>query len=146
MSDLYELQLVLDLPDSLPDTDLALLQWHLGERDDDPENPDAYPLLASRGPASRIGGALVGVLVQGARGWALTVRQEVHPDEFDRLRELVVWLGRRTSTFGAIGYLRFLENDVPDVLVADTASGTVRRLTPTSGPAEEIDPIPDPWG
>lgn len=70
----------------------------------------------------------------------------MHPDEFDGLRELVVWLAARTSTFGTVGYLRCLEDHVPDVLVADPAAGTVRRLTPRSGPEGEAQPIPDPWG
>lgn len=145
MSDLYELQLALDMPDSLPASDLALLRWHLGESGEESQESDAYPLLAARGPAARIGGTLVGDLARGVRGWAFTVRQEVHPDEFDRLRELVEWIAARTSTCGNIGYLRFLEQDVPDVLIADPASGTAQRLPLTSGSAEG-DLIPDPWG
>lgn len=35
MSDLYELQLSLDLPDTLPASDLALLHWHLGENSEE---------------------------------------------------------------------------------------------------------------
>ncbi|NJP82654.1 hypothetical protein HCK01_36165, partial [Streptomyces sp. AA8] len=84
MSDIYELQLALDLPGSLPETDLDLLRRHLsdeggdaGHDEDDEEagGPETYPLLASRGPAWRIGGALVGELCRGPRGWALTARQ-----------------------------------------------------------------------
>ncbi|MFD7303810.1 hypothetical protein ACFV83_23255 [Streptomyces pharetrae] len=145
MSDLYELQLTLDLPGSLPDPDLALLRWHLGESGEESQESDTYPLLAARGSAERIGGALVGDLVRGVRGWALTVRQEVHPDQFDRLRELVEWIAARTSTCGTIGYLRFLEHDIPDVLIADPATGTAQRLPLMPGSAAE-DVIPDPWG
>ncbi|CAM5351274.1 putative protein OS=Streptomyces glaucescens OX=1907 GN=SGLAU_31925 PE=4 SV=1 [Streptomyces glaucescens] len=79
------------------------------------------------------------------RGWALTVRQEVHPDQFHRLRELVEWIAARTSTCGTIGYLRFLEHDIPDVLIADPATGTAQRLPLMPGSAAE-DVIPDPWG
>ncbi|MDT0453738.1 hypothetical protein [Streptomyces hesseae] len=75
----------------------------------------------------------------------LTVRQEVHPDEFDELRELVQWLDVRTITFGAIGYLRLLEAEVPDVLVADPAAKTAQRLTLPSARSEEEQLIPDPW-
>jgi hypothetical protein len=146
MSDLYELQLILDLPSSLPAADLTLLRWHLlGESGQEPQDPDAYPLLSARGPAQRIGGTLVGDLAHSERGWALTARQEVHPDEFDQLRELVEWLARRTSTFGTIGYLRFLEHDVPDLLIADPASGTAQRLTLLPGRFTETQLLPDPW-
>ncbi|MEU6184017.1 hypothetical protein [Streptomyces coeruleorubidus] len=145
MSDLYELQLTCDLPGSLPASDLALLRWHLGESGEQSPEPAAYPLLSARGPAERIGGTLVGDLARGARCWALTARQEVHPDEFDQLRELVEWIAARTSTCGTIGYLRFLEQDVPDVLIADPDTGTVQRLPLTPGPAAD-DLIPDPWG
>ncbi|GGW24482.1 hypothetical protein [Streptomyces alanosinicus] len=145
MSDLYEFQLTLDVPDSLPAPDLALLRWHLGESGEESQEPDVYPLLSARGPAERIGGTLVGDLARGVRGWALSVRQEVHPDEFDRLRELVEWIAARTSTYGTIGYLRFLEEAVPDVLIADPDTGTAQRLPLTSGSAAQ-DLIPDPWG
>ncbi|MFJ4623951.1 hypothetical protein [Streptomyces sp. NPDC088812] len=145
MSDIHELQLNLDLPGSLASADLALLRWHLGEEAGEPPHPDDYPLFSDRGPAHRIGGTLVGELARGARGWALTVRQEVHPDEFDQLRVLVTWLAARTSTAGTIGSLRFPERDIPDVLVADPAAGTAWRLTltPERSPQDEL--IPDPW-
>jgi hypothetical protein len=145
MSDLYELQLTLDLPDSLPAADLSLLRWHLGENSEKSLDPDACPLLSARGAAERIGGTLVGDLARSARGWALTARQEVHPDEFDQLRGLVEWLAARTSTFGTIGYLRFLEHDVPDVLVADPTAGTAQRLTLPTGRSTQDQLIPDPW-
>ncbi|MFF7725803.1 hypothetical protein [Streptomyces sp. NPDC008001] len=145
MSDLYELQLTLDLPGSLTDSDLALLRGHLGEGSEELRAPDAYPLLSARGPAQRIGGTLIGDLARSAQGWALTVRQEVHPDEFDELRELVQWLAARTTTSGTIGYLRFLEWDVPDVLVADPAAGTAQRLTLAPARSTEDQLIPDPW-
>ncbi|MET8448026.1 hypothetical protein [Streptomyces sp. NPDC005209] len=145
MSDLHELQLSLDLPDSLPNADIALLRWHLGENNEDSPGPDAYPLLSDRGPAARIGGTLVGDIQRGERGWALTARQEVHPDEFDELRQLVEWLAARTSTFGTIGYLRNLEQNIPDVLVADPAAATAHRLTLQPGHSTEDQLIPDPW-
>ncbi|MEU8547160.1 hypothetical protein [Streptomyces roseoverticillatus] len=145
MSDFYELQLALDLPGSLTDDDLALLRRHLGESSEELQHLDAYPLFSARGPAQRVGGTLIGDLARSTRGWALTVRQEVHPDEFDELRGLVQWLAARTSTFGTIGYLRFLEQEVPDVLVADPAAGTAQRLTLPSARSTEDQLIPDPW-
>ncbi|MFD5001946.1 hypothetical protein [Streptomyces mutabilis] len=128
MADLYELQLTLNLPDSLPSEEVDLIRWHLGQENGRYDG-DAYdyPLLYTRGPAHRIGGALVGELCSDVKGWSLTVRQEVHPDEFDDLRNMVEWLGARTTTRGTIGYLRFYESHVPDVLIAqeDAANGAV---------------------
>ncbi|MGW0842231.1 hypothetical protein ACWD26_19045 [Streptomyces sp. NPDC002787] len=145
MADVYELQLALGLPESLPPADFALLRWHLGQVKGEEPGQGEYPLMAERGPAWRIGGVLVGELDRDERGWALTVRQEVHPDDFSALRWLVRWLGERTSTVGVIGYLRFYEALVPDVLVARDA--TVRRVTPCAErelPEDEV--IPQPWG
>jgi hypothetical protein len=127
MADVYEFQLTLDLPDSLPAQELALLRWHLGDEGGDCQGVYAYPLWDARGPARRIGGALVGELRSDGRGWTLTVRQESHPDEFEDLRTIVLWLGARTTSTGAVGYVRFCEDHVPDVLIA--AAGSVRRMT-----------------
>ncbi|MFC9530343.1 hypothetical protein ACFVFJ_37330 [Streptomyces sp. NPDC057717] len=125
MGDFYELQLALDLPDS---ADLGLLRWHLGEtpEDKEPDGDEEYPLLTGTGPAQRIGGALVGMLQRGPRGCSLLARQEVHPDDFARLRHLLKWIAARTTTVGAIGYVRFYEDHIPDVLVVE--SGTVRQV------------------
>ncbi|MFJ9656629.1 hypothetical protein ACIRPR_01495 [Streptomyces griseoflavus] len=143
MADIYELQLALHLPDDLPSPDLDLLRRHLGQPEDGGEGRDGredgdggdrhdeayeYPLLASRGPARKIDGALVGELHPDHRGWALSARQEVHPNEFDDLGRLVQWLGARTTTVGTIGHLRFHESDVPDLLIA--RNGSVHRATP----------------
>ncbi|MFI8090199.1 hypothetical protein ACIF9R_18040 [Streptomyces sp. NPDC086080] len=98
----------------------------------------------TRGAALRIGGALVGELhsSEGA-GWALTVRQETHPDDFDDLRRIVLWLGDRTTTVGTVGYLRFYEAHLPDVLIAE--GGAVRRevlrVEQAVGTADQV--IPD---
>ncbi|MFI8192452.1 hypothetical protein ACIF8T_27325 [Streptomyces sp. NPDC085946] len=131
MADVYEFQLTLDLPDTLPPQELALIRWHLGEEGGTSDAGDrgayAYPLWDARGPARRVGGVLVGELRRDGWGWALTVRSEAHPDEFDDLRRMVLWLGRRTTSTGTVGYLRFYEADVPDVLVA--RAGTVHCLT-----------------
>ncbi|GGX06818.1 hypothetical protein GCM10010297_30490 [Streptomyces malachitofuscus] len=125
MADIYELQLALDLPDSLPPEDLALLRWHLGQDGGREDGGFEYPLWEARGAALRIGGSLVGELNSSGAGWALTVRQETHPDDFDDLRRIVVWLGARTTTVGTVGYLRFYEAHHPHVLIAE--SGAVRR-------------------
>ncbi|MEV5470554.1 hypothetical protein AB0N37_33930 [Streptomyces griseoincarnatus] len=144
MADIYELQLTLDLPGSLPPQDLALLRWHLGEEGGRQDDGYAYPLWGDRGPALRIGGALVGELCSDGPQWALTVRQEAHPDEFDDLRRMVLWLGARTTTEGTVGYLRFHESHVPDVLVAEAGAvrSAVLRVEKVLESATEVIPGP----
>ncbi|MFG3002625.1 hypothetical protein [Streptomyces calvus] len=123
MADTYELQLTLDLPDSLAPGELALLRWHLGEEGGAQDEGYEYPLWDGRGWARRIGGLQVAELRPVDWGWALTVRQEAHPDDFHDLRRIVQWLGARSITSGPIGYLRFYESHVPDMFIVQ--SGTV---------------------
>lgn len=151
MSDLHDLLLVLDLRADVPAEEIAELRWHLGlgpapERlaivtgfdevvlDDNGEPArDAtgtilvesapYQLLAARGPARRVAGALAGTLEpRDDGGWALTVRQEVHPDEFEHLDQLLAWLATRLRHAGThfVGYLRHLE---------DASAGEVLTVT-----------------
>ncbi|WP_030771075.1 hypothetical protein [Streptomyces sp. NRRL F-2664] len=147
MSDLYELLVAVDLLDGISEGEVAELQWHLGTGDQ-PEQlsivtafpavvldeggipaieEEPYPLLAGRGAASRVGGVLCSALASRAglsrTGWSLTSRQEIHPDEFDKVGELLVWLAERAHPThlrgdGAvpIGFLRFHEAEVPEVL------------------------------
>lgn len=147
MSDIYELMIAVDLRDEISQQELAELSWHLGigpqpeclsivtefpvvivddsgipEIEDEP-----YPLLAGHGAAWRVGGVLCSALASRAdppwQGWSLTSRQEIHPDEFEKVGELLCWLATRThethllgdSSVG-IGSLRFYEAEVPDVL------------------------------
>ncbi|MFF8034605.1 MULTISPECIES: hypothetical protein [unclassified Streptomyces] len=123
MADTYELQLALDLPGSLTSREVELLRWHLGEDGGRQDEGYEHPLWDGRGPARHIGGLHVAELRPAGGGWALTVRQEAHPDGFHDLRRIVQWLGARTTTSGPIGYLRFHESHVPDMLIA--RSGTV---------------------
>ncbi|MDG9715880.1 hypothetical protein [Streptomyces sp. DH24] len=117
MADTYELQLTLDLPDTLSQRELDLLRWHLGEPGGRQDGTYEYPLWDGRGWARRIGGLHVAELRPIDGGWSLTVRQETHPDGFSDLRTLLQWLGARTTTVGPIGYLRFYESHVPDMLI-----------------------------
>lgn len=148
MADVYEVVLTVDLEPVVTGPELAELRWHLGTGDrpatypigsdryveafplGDPSDPgcqwetaDPEPLFACRGAARRVGGVLVSELVGRPDGWALTVRQEVHPDGFYQLRTLLAWLGgrtRRATTFA--GYLRFHEEtSVSPLVVADGA-------------------------
>ncbi|WP_370417250.1 hypothetical protein AB8O64_00950 [Streptomyces sp. QH1-20] len=147
MSDLYELMIAVDLRDEISENELAELSWHLGIGsqpehlsivtkfpvvvEDDSGAPviedDPYPLLAGRGAASRVGGVLCSALASRAdlprKGWSLMSRQEIHPDEFEKVGELLCWLATRaheTHLLGdgavGIGFLRFHEAQVPDVL------------------------------
>ncbi|WP_374775136.1 hypothetical protein OG756_21760 [Streptomyces sp. NBC_01310] len=147
MSDLYELMIAVDLRDEVSETERAELSWHLGIGprpenlsivtrfpvvvEDDDGIPviedDPHPLLAGRGAASRVGGALCSALASRAdlprKGWSLMSRQELHPDEFEQVGELLCWLAARahyTHLRGdgaiGIGFLRFYEAEVPDVL------------------------------
>ncbi|MDT0453628.1 hypothetical protein [Streptomyces hesseae] len=59
------------------------------------------PLLGHHGEATKSGGALVSVLLrkQDTRpdAWALTSRQEIHPDDFERTGELLTWLADKAG-------------------------------------------------
>ncbi|MFJ9078819.1 hypothetical protein ACIRO3_26795 [Streptomyces sp. NPDC102278] len=147
MSDIHELRIAVDLRDEISEGELGELSWHLGlgprpERlsivvdfpvvvVDDSGTPvvedDPYPLLSGQGAASRVGGELCSTLVSRAdlprKGWSLTSRQEIHPDEFEKVGELLCRLATRadeTHLLGngavGVGLLRFHETEVPDVL------------------------------
>lgn len=132
MSDLYELQLTWELGDALPRDILDSLRWHLGLPQTAGSLPDdgaaEEPLLASRGPALRIGGTLNGELAIGPRGWFLTARQELHAEELPELHQLMSGLATHSSPVRPVGHLRFHEDDVPDLLVV--RSGTIVREQP----------------
>ncbi|MEU7853888.1 hypothetical protein [Nonomuraea sp. NPDC049141] len=143
MADIYELALTVDLRPDITDDELAELRWHVGQGPrperlpigtdnyleayplGDPDDPDCEwetaepePAFTQRGAALLVGGVLVAELAGRERsdGWALTVRQEVHPDAFYQLRTLLEWLGRcsaNAQTDGSeffVGYLRFCES------------------------------------
>ncbi|NED14578.1 hypothetical protein [Streptomyces sp. SID9124] len=144
MADIYELFMALDLREGIPDEEVAELRWHLGLGDrpeglrtvaafpDVAEDGDGEvvedrpePLMAGRGRAWKIGGALVSLLEQApGKAWALTVRQELHPDDFDLTGELLRWLAgqvddRHCGADGAVhlGWTRFFEADRFESLV-----------------------------
>jgi hypothetical protein len=131
MSDMYAVDLALDLRASVPGTVLADLRWHLGIQageSDERAGADTggmTPLLAARGPAVRIGGVLVGEFARTGRGWSLTARQEVHAEFLSELDSLAERLVRSSSTEGVIGQIRFYEEDVPDLLI--NRSGTLLK-------------------
>ncbi|MFJ8011238.1 hypothetical protein [Streptomyces sp. NPDC096339] len=141
MADIFELMLTLDLRDEVSEEELAELRWHLGlgpepeilrivtefpfvEEDEDGEpvvtnNPQ--PLLGEHGEAWKLEGALVSALVRREHTsrsvWALSSRQELHPDEFDLTGELLGWLAtkaadshRRADGSVDLGWTRFYES------------------------------------
>ncbi|MGW9046957.1 hypothetical protein ACWGQL_31055 [Streptomyces lydicus] len=137
MADIYEVSVAMDLRDELSEREVAELQWHLG-LGPEPERLSIVshdlgelvtedhpaPLLGSRGAAWKVGGALISVLVRRDEGWALTARQEIHPDDCDRLGELLDWLATKASDrhrpFDGsvhIGWIRFYEEDRPNPLM-----------------------------
>ncbi|WP_285543617.1 hypothetical protein [Streptomyces lavendulae] len=121
MADIFELMLTLDLRDELSEDELAELRWHLGlgpkpdilhivtefpfvDEDDDGElivENDPQPLLGCHGEAFKVDGALVSVLVRREHtwcgAWALTSRQEIHPDQFDLTGTLLRWLATKAG-------------------------------------------------
>ncbi|MGW5847253.1 hypothetical protein ACWFQ8_04660 [Streptomyces sp. NPDC055254] len=119
MADLYALDLAFDLDEATPDAVLAELRRQLApaqEPDKDPYGPSL--LLAARGPASRIGGVLVGEFTRGGRGgWALTARQEIHEDQLPDLEDLLTVLAPHIRPPGPVGRLRHYEHEAPDLLV-----------------------------
>ncbi|UQW99235.1 hypothetical protein [Streptomyces sp. RerS4] len=148
MADIFELMLTLDLRDELSEEELAELQWHLGlgpqpkvlrivtdfpfAVEDDHGEPivedHPQPLLGHHGEAYKVEGALVSVLLrkQDSRrsAWALTSRQEIHPDDFERTGELLTWLASKAGDFhrrpdGSVnlGWTRFYEERQPEPLV-----------------------------
>ncbi|POX57319.1 hypothetical protein C3489_01000 [Streptomyces sp. Ru71] len=148
MADVYELSLALNLRGELSEEELAELRWHLGQGpepetlrivpafpavvEDDRGEPviidDPVPLLSGHGAAWKVDGALVSALVppeDGRHGtWALTIRQEIHPDDFDSTGELLSWLAtkaddRHRAATGEvrIGWTRFYESDTFEPLM-----------------------------
>lgn len=142
MADIYEFLITMDLRDDLSDGEIADLRWHLGlgpqpERltiltafsvvtvDDNGEpqiDDDPQPVLAQRGAAWKVGGALFGELARRDQpaGWALTARQELHPDDFALVRKLLDWLAGHAEYYNEdrdaagqeffVGYLRWYED------------------------------------
>ncbi|MEU5951593.1 hypothetical protein [Streptomyces sp. NPDC047525] len=143
MADIYELSIAVDLRDDVTEDEVAELRWHLGlgpqpeeltivrefpvVREDDlgelviEDAPE--PLMGCHDTALKVGGALTSVLLRREEGWALTARQEIHPDGFDRVGELLAWMASKARAhherFGGpvhVGWTRFHEEDRPDAL------------------------------
>jgi hypothetical protein len=128
MSDLYAVDLALDLVPGVPAALLDELRFHLGGPDTENGPDDEAPtaLLSGRGPAWRTGGVQTGELVRSGHGWALTAHQELHAEllpEFDALVERLAAHARRE---GVIGQIRFYEDEIPELLI--NRGGTPVRM------------------
>jgi hypothetical protein len=132
MSDVFAVDLGLDLAPTVPSAVLDHLRLHLGldadegGRGEEDEFLDVVPLLAERGPAARIGGVLTGELVRAGEYWCLTARQEIHAELLPDLESLAEMLAFNARTEGVIGQVRFYEDEIPELLV--NRSGTLVRL------------------
>ncbi|KDN80086.1 hypothetical protein ABZ568_32870 [Streptomyces olindensis] len=138
MSDVFAVDLALDLSPTVPEAVLAHLRRHVeGDSADDGSGeadwPDFVPLLSGRGPAARIGGLLTGQLFQSTEQWSLTARQEIHAELLPDLLALAEMLAFNAKTEGVIGQVRFYEDDIPELLV--NRSGTLVRM-----PLREAEP------
>ncbi|MEV2252727.1 hypothetical protein AB0I94_19490 [Streptomyces sp. NPDC050147] len=144
MADMFELSIAMDLRDGVSEEEIAELRWHLGlgprpveltivrafpvvTENDEGElvmEDDPVPLLGCHETASKVHGALTSVLLRRAEGWALTARQEIHPDDFGRVGELLTWLaskgrGHHERFDGSVrvGWIRFYEEEQTSPLV-----------------------------
>ncbi|KJK60088.1 hypothetical protein [Saccharothrix sp. ST-888] len=147
MGDVFELSIAMDLRGDLSAGEVAELRWHLG-LGPMPESPSIVPefpsvvaddaggpvvedrpgpLLGRQGEGLKVPGALVSVLLSREAapngGWVMTARQEVHPDEFDRVGGLLSWLAtrageghRRSDGSVHVGWIRYYESDRPEPL------------------------------
>ncbi|WP_327382425.1 MULTISPECIES: hypothetical protein [unclassified Streptomyces] len=112
MADLYALDLAFDLVEATPDTVLAEIRRQLTP------DEEGATLLATQGPAWRVGGMLVGEFGPGERGgWALTARQEIHAEQLPDLEDLLMLLAPHIRPPGPVGRIRFYEHESPDLLV-----------------------------
>ncbi|OKI46767.1 hypothetical protein [Micromonospora sp. CB01531] len=120
MADTRELMVAIDLRDDLSDDEVSELRWHLGLAPQPRELPiwstlspvaramyededgnlvvddEPHPILDGRGAGHHIPGTLFSELVRrdgaGQVGWALAVRQEMHPDDEWDIEALLLWL------------------------------------------------------
>ncbi|TXS54944.1 hypothetical protein [Streptomyces sp. t39] len=143
MGDLFAVDVSLDLPREVPATVLTALRHHLAPAPEDDEDAavhagddedaagcagDPGPFFGGRGPAYRIGGVVGGELLPAPRGWALTVRQEIHAELLDEVVAFVGDLVAHTTTPGVVGQVRFYEDEIPELLV--NRAGTLLRIRP----------------
>ncbi|KFG10500.1 MULTISPECIES: hypothetical protein [Streptomyces] len=139
MADIYAVDVSMNLAATLPDAVLSELRRHLGHEGTDDgvaDDCDDHPVWAARGPARRIGGVLIGELVRTDRGWALAVRQEVHAETMPQVDSLIEVLASHSTTEGAIGQIRFYEDEIPDLLL--NRSGELMKVSLSRLPETQV--------
>ncbi|MGQ4601425.1 hypothetical protein, partial [Nocardia sp. R6R-6] len=144
VADMFEFVISIGLRDNLSAGDVAELRWHLGlgelpadglrigsgiqwaveDANGSMVEVEPEPLLGVHGPAWKVRGMLSASLERTALGWHLDARQEVHPETFEEMTELMVWFYRRVDfsmvrADGSveIGRLRWHEHSEPVPLV-----------------------------
>ncbi|MGW5436056.1 hypothetical protein [Nocardia asteroides] len=117
MADIYEFVTSIDLRSDLSGEDIAELRWQVGQGEapaderrlsrgyvgvvesegEEPSVTDPQPFLSQVGPAWKIGGTLSSSFHKTSTGWHLEARQEVHPEDFETLEPLLIWLYRHVD-------------------------------------------------
>lgn len=117
MADIYEFVTSIDLRSDLSGEDIAELRWQVGQGEaptderrlsrgyvgvvesegEEPFVTDPQPSLSQVGPAWKIGGTLSSSFHKTSTGWHLEARQEVHPEDFETLEPLLIWLYRHVD-------------------------------------------------
>ncbi|MFF2082760.1 hypothetical protein ACFVVM_03255 [Nocardia sp. NPDC058176] len=117
MADIYELLISVGLRADLSGEDIAELRWQVGEgeaptderrlsrgyvcvvegEDGELVCTDPQPFLSQDGPAWKIDGTLSSSFRKTSTGWHLDARQEVHPEDFEMLEPLLIWLYRHVD-------------------------------------------------
>ncbi|CAM5482735.1 hypothetical protein STAFG_8715 [Streptomyces afghaniensis 772] len=109
MSDVFAVDLALDLSPTVPEAVLAHLRRHVeGDSADDGSGEADWPAL------------------QGADHWSLTARQEIHAELLAELVALADMLAFNAKIEGVIGQVRFYEDDISELLV--NRSGTLVKM------------------
>ena len=117
MADIYEFVISVELRSDLSGEDIAELRWQVGQGEAPTDElrlsrgyvgvvesegeelvfTDPQPFLSQVGPAWKIDGTLRSSFQKTSTGWHLEARQEVHPEDFETLEPLLIWLYRHVD-------------------------------------------------
>lgn len=135
MGDHYDLFLSVRLQPGLSDEVMYEIRWHLGVEDEPPTRFEALsddagwfhgepvPLFAGLEPNYSDNGVDVAEIMpsadrypDGQQRWLLTLRQSVHEDELGWAMDVAGWIVSKAETTGWVGFLRYSQDPVPDLL------------------------------